>query len=181
MVISTGTGCFIFKDEKSHCFGRALQHYYLPSDWARELFKPSTDSESFLVRIELSSISGSKNAANKLGESPLIPYSIDSESAPYGAPGLSERNLGLCELFVYLLKYWLANLATVQRSNNGINKIYCGALEIMVNLFMGSITQKVWEPLPYSIPEVFGIFLAITLDPEMLENQSRALKTYIIA
>ena len=35
---------------------------------------------------------------------------------------------------------------------------------------MGSITQKVWEPLPYSIPEVFGIFLAITLDPEMLEN-----------
>jgi len=31
---------------------RALQSYYSPSDWARELFKPSTDSASLVVEIK---------------------------------------------------------------------------------------------------------------------------------
>jgi len=40
-VISTGTRWITLKDCKSHCFGRDLQQYYSPADWARELFKPS--------------------------------------------------------------------------------------------------------------------------------------------
>jgi len=50
--ISTGTGRFTFKACKNHCFDRALQHYYSPADFARELFKPSTDSASLVVQIE---------------------------------------------------------------------------------------------------------------------------------
>jgi len=52
MVISTGTRRFTFKARKSHCFDRALQHYYSPADWAREVFKPSTDSASLVVPME---------------------------------------------------------------------------------------------------------------------------------
>ena len=48
--ISTGTRWFTIKDCKSHCFGRTLQHYYSPANWARELFKPPTDSASLLVQ-----------------------------------------------------------------------------------------------------------------------------------
>jgi len=47
--ISTVARWFTFKDSKSHCFGRVLQHHYLPADRARELFKPSADSASLLV------------------------------------------------------------------------------------------------------------------------------------
>jgi len=52
MAMSMGTGCFTFKDRKSHCLTEPLQHYYLPADWARELFKPSKDGETLVVRNE---------------------------------------------------------------------------------------------------------------------------------
>ena len=58
---------------KSHCFGRALQHYYSPADWARELFKPSADSASlkvqtyfFVLGVEFSSGSVTLRAGFRL-------------------------------------------------------------------------------------------------------------------
>ena len=51
VVISTGTMWFTLGC-KSHCFGRALQHYHLPADWARVLFKLSMDSASLLIQTE---------------------------------------------------------------------------------------------------------------------------------
>ena len=41
-----------FQSRVHHFSCRALQSYNSPSDWARELFKPSTDSASLLVDIE---------------------------------------------------------------------------------------------------------------------------------
>jgi len=35
-----------FKSRKNHVSCRALQSYNSPGDWAKELFKPSTDSAS---------------------------------------------------------------------------------------------------------------------------------------
>ena len=32
VAISTVAGSLTFKNHKSHCFGRALQHYYLPAN-----------------------------------------------------------------------------------------------------------------------------------------------------
>jgi len=50
--LSMSTGWFTFNDCKSHCFGRDLQRYYSPADWARELFKPFTDSASLPVQTK---------------------------------------------------------------------------------------------------------------------------------
>jgi len=46
--------------------------------------------------------------------------------------------------------------------------------------FLAFLVPKLWPKchklireiplIPYSIPEIFGIFLAITLDPDMLES-----------
>jgi len=41
-----------FKPRVRHFFCRALQSYNSPGDWARELFKPSTDLACLLVEIE---------------------------------------------------------------------------------------------------------------------------------
>ena len=41
-----------FKSRESHYFCRDLQSYNSPGDWARELFKHSTDSARLLVEIE---------------------------------------------------------------------------------------------------------------------------------
>jgi len=41
-----------FQSRVRHFFCRALQSHNSPGDWARELFKPSTDSASLLVKIE---------------------------------------------------------------------------------------------------------------------------------
>jgi len=41
-----------FKSRVRHFFCRTFQSYNSPGDWARELFKPSTDSVSLLVEIE---------------------------------------------------------------------------------------------------------------------------------
>jgi len=41
-----------FKSRESHFSCRVLQSYNSPGDWARELFKPSTDSASLVVEIE---------------------------------------------------------------------------------------------------------------------------------
>jgi len=55
-------------------------------------------------------------------------YAISSQSAAYGAPGLREGNLGVPRALCLLIKNTdSANFATVQRSNNGVNKISCGA------------------------------------------------------
>jgi len=64
-----------------------------------------------------------------IGISPKKPYHIGSQSAPYGAPGLRERNLGAPQAIRLLSIFFY--------------KIYCGSPSIMVNLFMGSITPKV--------------------------------------
>jgi len=36
----------------ANILAQGLQRYNLPADWARKLFKPSTDSTSLLVEIE---------------------------------------------------------------------------------------------------------------------------------
>ena len=41
-----------FKSRENHVSCRALQSYNSPGDWARELFKPSTDSARLVVEIE---------------------------------------------------------------------------------------------------------------------------------
>ena len=41
-----------FKSRENHVSCRALQSYNSPGDWARELFKPSTDSASLVAEIE---------------------------------------------------------------------------------------------------------------------------------
>jgi len=41
-----------FQSHVRHFSCRALQFYNSPGDWARELFKPSTDSASLAVKIE---------------------------------------------------------------------------------------------------------------------------------
>ena len=41
-----------FKSQENHVSCRALQSYNSPGDWARELFKPSKDSGSLVVKIE---------------------------------------------------------------------------------------------------------------------------------
>jgi len=41
-----------FKTHENHVSCRALQSYNSPGDWARELFKPSTDSANLVVEIE---------------------------------------------------------------------------------------------------------------------------------
>jgi len=41
-----------FKSRVRHFSCRTLQSYNSPGDWARELFKPSTDSASLVVKIE---------------------------------------------------------------------------------------------------------------------------------
>ena len=41
-----------FQSRVRHFSCRALQSYNSPGDWARELFKPSTDSASLVVKIE---------------------------------------------------------------------------------------------------------------------------------
>ena len=45
-----------FKSRVRHFSCRALQSYNLPGDWARELFKPSTDLASLVVEIEKKTI-----------------------------------------------------------------------------------------------------------------------------
>ena len=41
-----------FKSRVRHLFSKALQCYNWPADWARKLFKPSTDSANLLLEIE---------------------------------------------------------------------------------------------------------------------------------
>jgi len=41
-----------FKSRENHVSCRDLQSYNSPDDWARELFKPSTDSASLVAEIE---------------------------------------------------------------------------------------------------------------------------------
>jgi len=46
------SGNIFFKSRLRHFSCRILQSYNSPGDWARELFKPSTDSASLVVEIE---------------------------------------------------------------------------------------------------------------------------------
>ena len=46
------TSLIPFKSHVRHFSCRTLQSYNSPGDWARELFKPSTDSTSLVVKIE---------------------------------------------------------------------------------------------------------------------------------
>ena len=46
------SGNIFFKSRLRHFSCRTLQSYNSPGDWARELFRPSTDSASLVVEIE---------------------------------------------------------------------------------------------------------------------------------